>query len=158
MEPLKEQSSGAPQAGVVLHARSHRNKVLAAWLAFLFGGVGAHWWYLGHRRAWVVTGFALLCLLFSRLYPSWWDNPPFLLLIIPITAGFIEALILALKPDAWFDARYNADSGRVTQTGWGAVLVAALTTLGGGAVLMFWLAMIVMHVFEIMGWLDVTGY
>jgi len=134
----------------------HRSKVVAAWLAFLLGGLGVQGWYLGRKRAWCVTTFALVCLLLAHLYPSWWDNPAFLLLIIPMLAGFIEALVLALKPDAWFDARYNVDSGATTQTGWNAVIVAVLTTLVGGGVLMFWIAMVVMHVYEAMGWLD--GY
>jgi len=136
----------------------HRSKVMAAWLAFLFGVFGAQWWYLGRRRAWCVTAFAIACLLLAQLYPSWWDNPAFLLLILPMLAGFIEALVLALKPDAWFDARYNAGTSGATQTGWNAVIVAILTTLIGGAVLMFWIAMVVMHVYEAMGWLDGYNY
>jgi len=137
---------------------NHRSKVLAAWLAFLLGVFGAQGWYLGRRRAWRVTAFTLACLLLAQVYPSWWDNPAFLLLIIPMLAGFIEALVLALKPDAWFDARYNAGSSASTHTGWGAVCVAALTTLVGGATLMFWIAMVVMHVYEAMGWLDGIHY
>jgi len=134
----------------------HRSKVVAAWLAFLLGVFGAHAWYLGRRRAWCVTVFTTVCLVLARLYPSWWDNPAFLLLIIPILSGFVEALVLALKPDDWFDTRYNPDSGTTTKTGWDAVIVAMLTTLVGGAVLMFWIAMMVMHVYAAMGWLD--GY
>jgi len=136
----------------------HRSKVTAAWLAFLFGVFGAHGWYLGRRRAWGVTTFTVACLLLARFYPSWWDNPAFLLLILPMLAGFIEALVLALKSDAWFDARYNAGSGITTQTGWNAVVVAILTTLVGGGILMFWIAMVVMHVYEAMGWLDGIRY
>jgi len=134
----------------------HRSKTLAAWLAFLFGVFGAHGWYLGRSKSWCVTAFSMACLLLAQLYPSWWDNPAFLLLIVPMLSGFIEALVFALKPDAWFDARYNTGSGHTTQTGWGAVFVAALTTLIGGATLMFWIAMVVMHVFEASGGLD--GY
>jgi len=134
----------------------HRSKTLAAWLAFLFGIFGAQGWYLGRRRSWCVTAFSTVCLLLAQFYPSWWDNPAFLLLIVPILAGCIESLVLALKPDAWFDTRYNAGSDQKTQTGWDAVIVAGLTTLLGGATLMFWIAMVVMHVYESMGWLE--GY
>jgi len=137
-------------------ATFHRSKTLAAWLAFLFGVVGAQGWYLGRRKSWCVTAFTVACLVLAQFYRSWWDNPAFLLLIVPMLAGFIEALVLALKPDAWFDARYNPGSSHITQTGWGAVIVAGLTTLLGGATLMFWIAMVVMHVYEAMGWLD--GY
>lgn len=134
----------------------HRSKVTAAWLACLLGVVGAHWWYMGRRGAWMVTTFSVLMLALSRFYPVWWDNPAFLILIVPITDGFIEALVFALKPDEAFDAKYNAGSGTVTRTGWNAVIAAIITTFLGGTVLMFGIALIVVHVYTAMGWLD--GY
>ncbi|MGB6106188.1 MAG: NINE protein [Pusillimonas sp.] len=134
----------------------HRSKVAAAWLACLLGVFGAHAWYMGRPRAWVWTLFAVLMLMLMQLYPVWWDSPPFLVLIVPIAAGFIEALVFALKPDEKFDAKYNAGSGRTTRTGWDAVIAAIVTTFVGGTVLMFGLALIVMHVYTAMGWLD--GY
>jgi TM2 domain-containing membrane protein YozV len=134
----------------------HRSKVLAAWLAFLLGVVGAHWWYMGRRGAWLLTAFALVMLGLTRLYPVWWDSPPFLILIVPITAGFIEALVFALMADEKFDAKYNPGSGIATRTGWNAVIAAIVTTFVGGSVLMFGIALIVVHVYTAMGWLD--GY
>lgn len=134
----------------------HRSKVVAAWLAFLLGVVGAHWWYMGRRGAWLLTAFALAMLALTRLYPVWWDSPPFLILIVPITAGFIEALVFALMADEKFDAKYNPGSGIVTRTGWNAVIAAIVTTFVGGSVLMFGIALIVVHVYTAMGWLD--GY
>lgn len=134
----------------------HRSKALAAWLAALAGAVGAHAWYMGRRNAWWYTAFTLAMLLLARLYPSWWDNPPFLSLIIPIAAAYIESLRYALMPDERFDATYNSGSGQTTKTGWNAVFAAIYSTLIGAVVVMFFLAMIVMHVYVAMGWLD--GY
>ena len=135
---------------------AHRSKTIAAWLAFLLGVFGAHAWYMRRSWAWLWTAFTVLMLGLMLLYPVWWDCPPFLVLIVPCTAGFIEALIFALKPDDKFDAKYNAGSGKVTQTGWGPVMAAILTTFFGGTVTMIGLALIVMHVYTAMGWLD--GY
>lgn len=134
----------------------HRSKVTAAWLASLLGVVGAHWWYMGRRGAWLATAFALIMAALTQLYPVWWDSPPFLVLIVPITDGFIEALVFALMPDEKFDAKYNKGSGRTTRTGWNAVIAAIVTTFVGGSVLMFGIALIVIHVYTAMGWLD--GY
>jgi hypothetical protein len=78
------------------------------------------------------------------------------LLIIPTTAGYIEALIFALRPDEVFDAKYNPLSGQVNKTRWGPVIIAILTTLLGSTVVVFGIAVIVMHVYIAMGWLD--GY
>lgn len=135
-------------------ATRHRSKVLVSLLAAVLGVFGAHWWYLGRRHAWVVTLFSISLLLWAQTFQSWWDNPAFLALIIPMLDGFIEALVFALKPDDWFDRRYNAHSGRTTKTGWGPVLVAILTTFLGGTVFVFWIAMVVVHVYTAMGWFD----
>ncbi|PVY68487.1 TM2 domain-containing protein [Pusillimonas noertemannii] len=134
----------------------HRSKVIVALLAAMLGVFGAHWWYLGRPRAWMVTLASCVLIVLAQFYPVWWDNPPFLLLIVPVTAGFIEALVFSLKPDAWFDARYNAGSGKTTRTGWGPVLIAIFTTLLGSSVMLFGIALIVMHVYKALGWLD--GY
>ncbi len=134
----------------------HRSKVAAAWLACLLGVFGAHWWYMGRRGAWAVTAFSVAMLVLSQFYPVWWDNPAFLALIIPISDGFIEALVFALKPDDAFDAKYNRSSGKTTRTGWNAVIVAILTTFFGGTIFVFGIALIVMHIYTAMGWLD--GY
>lgn len=139
-------------------APSHRSKVVAAWLACIFGVLGAHWWYMGRSKAWLVTSFSVAMLILAQFYPVWWDNPPFLLLIIPITEGFIEALVFALQADEKFDSRYNAGTGQVTRTGWNAVIAAIFTTFFGGTVVVFGIALIVMHVYKAMGWLDGLVY
>jgi len=148
-DPARSQPDAAAPA-------RHISKVTAAWLASLFGVLGAHWWYLGRRHAWLVTLFSILMLAASRLYPVWWDSPPFFLLLIPATDGFIEALVFALKPDDQFDARYNPGSRCATRTGWNAVLAAIFTTLFGGFVLVWGIAAIVIYVYTALGWLD--GY
>src|SRR3546814_13341186 len=105
----------------------HRSKAVAAWLACLLGVFGAHWWYVGRPKAWMVTAFTVAMLVLTQFYPVWWDNPAFLVLIIPMTDGFIEALVFALKRDEWFDAKYNPGSSRRNRMGWGSVLAAIRT-------------------------------
>ncbi|KDC04556.1 NINE protein, partial [Bordetella bronchiseptica] len=43
-------------------ARRPRSKIALGLLACALGWIGAHWWYLGRRRAWMVTLAAILCL------------------------------------------------------------------------------------------------
>ncbi len=132
----------------------HRNKVTLAWLASVLGVFSIHWWYLGRAHAWLMTSFSLVMLVLAQFYPVWWDNLPFLLLFLPISAGIIEALVFALTPDEKFDARYNPGSRVQTRTGWDAVIAAIVTTFIGGAVIVFGLAMAVIHLYKVMGWLD----
>ena len=134
---------------------THRSKVIVSLLAAVLGVFGAHWWYLHRRGAWLFTLVTVGLLAFAFSRPVWWDTPAFLLLFIPAAAGYIEALIFCLKPDSWFDQRYN-NGVSITQTGWGPVVIAILTTLFGATVVMFGLAMTVIHVYEQLGWLD--GY
>jgi hypothetical protein len=131
-----------------------RTKVTAGLLACFFGWFGAHWLYLGRRRAWLVVAFAVACLGLSLRYPVWYDNPAFFLLFVPMIDGFIEGVVLCLFPDEKFDRFYNPGLPPSAKTGWGPVLVALLSTLMGAVLSMFAIAMVVMHVYISMGWLD----
>ena len=130
------------------------SKVKVGLLAALFGCVGAHWWYLGRPRAWLITAIGLVLMVASALAPVWWENPAFFLLFIPILAGFIEAIVLCLMSDARFDARYNPGLERPHPSGWGPVLIAIFTLLIGTVLLMFGIAVIVVYVWTALGWLD----
>jgi len=134
----------------------HRSKAIAALLAAVLGTFSAHSWYLRRRWAWLTSLGAGLLALAAALAPVWWDNPAFFLLVVPATAGFVEALIFSLKPDEWFDARYNPHSNQHTRTGWVPVLIAIFSTLVGSTLLLFMLALAVLYVYRALGWLD--GY
>ena len=130
------------------------SKVKVGLLAALFGCVGAHWWYLGRPRAWMMTAIGLVLIAASALASVWWENPAFFLLYIPILAGFIEAIVLCLMSDVRFDARYNPGLVRTCPSGWGPVLVAIFTLLIGTVLLMIGIAVIVVYVWTALGWLD----
>ncbi|STQ93613.1 Uncharacterised protein [Janthinobacterium lividum] len=59
--------------------------------------------------------------------------------ILPLTlsalGGFLEALVLGLMPDDKWDARYNAASGRASDTGWPLAVVLVATLMLGAGVL-----------------------
>ncbi|MGK5077849.1 NINE protein [Janthinobacterium sp. HLX7-2] len=116
--------------------QSHKNKAFTTLLAFLLGGLGAQRFYLhGIRDAWGWLHLAALpaTLLLRQVYPEadWFYQ------ILPLTlsalAGFLEALVLGLMPDDKWDARYNAGTGRQSDTGWPlAVVLVATLMLGAG--------------------------
>lgn len=107
---------------------AHKHKTVAALLAFLLGGLGLHRRYLGSR--W------------------WWVYPVFLVTLVPVFAGFVEAIVFALTPDEKWDARWNAHSGRQSRNGWGPVLVAIATLIVGATLLMTTLAIVFQTYFE----------
>ena len=131
-----------------------RSKAVLALLALFLGVLGAHWLYLRRPYAWLVTAMSVACGLAAASFPVWFDNPVFFLLFIPMIDGFIEAAVFALMPDEKFDRRYNPQYPGTTRTGVRHVLIALASVLIGGIVGMFGLAMLVVHVYERMGWLD----
>ncbi|ANN69437.1 hypothetical protein BAU08_05460 [Bordetella bronchialis] len=125
-------------------------------MALFFGWMGAHWWYLGRRGAIWLTLYAIACLAATRLFPVWYDNPAFFLLFIPMVEGFIESAVLCLRADEKFDRAYNPGLATPSRTGWGPVLVALGALLIGSVCGMFAIAMVVVYVWQSMGWLE--GY
>ena len=125
-----------------------RRKSLAALLAFLLGAFGAHRIYLGRPRWWLplaVTALALPLLVGVR---NWYQTPAFFVLMVPVVAGFIEALVIALMPDEKFDARFNTATGRCNSSGWDAVLVAIATLMVGATILMTAIVLLFQTIFE----------
>lgn len=91
-----------------------KHKTLTVWLALLLGPLGAHWFYLGKRRAWAY------------------------LLFFPVSffASGIDAMRLGLMPDDKWNEAYNPDipvdtpqSNGLTVTGIGLALAAWVTVL-----------------------------
>ena len=118
--------------------QSHKNKAFTSLLAFLLGTVGAHRFYLhGARDRWGWLHLTALpaAMLLHQLFPEadWFYQ------ILPLTvsalAGFLEALVLGLMPDDKWDARYNAASSRLSDTGWPLAVVLVATLMLGAGVL-----------------------
>jgi len=96
-----------------------KSKTVATLLAGLGGTLGLHRFYLMGARRWQPWLYVACC----------WT-------LIPMFSGFIEALTFALKPDAQWDARWNADAGRTSDSGWFVIFVAVLIFFGGATLLM----------------------
>lgn len=112
----------------------HKNKTLATFLAFGFGAVGAHRFYLRgpldrlgilHVCAIPVTGIVYGA---GHAPNVFWVLLP---LLVSAIVGFIEALVIGVTPDDKWDARHNAGSGRTSQTSWVVALLLVLTMLVG---------------------------
>lgn len=94
---------------------AHKNKTLATLLAFVFGGLGAHRFYLfGIRDIW---GWVHVIFMPFAVY-----------------AGIIEALVIGLTPDEKWDDAHNRASGRQSHSRWPLALLLVLVT-GIGAIL-----------------------
>ncbi len=125
-----------------------RRKSVAALLAFLLGAFGAHRLYLAKPRWWLPLSVTALTLPLLVGVRNWYQTPAFFLLMMPVVAGFVEALVLALMPDEKFDARFNAGAERRNSSGWDAVLVAIATLMVGAVVLMTVIALFLQTIFE----------
>ncbi|MGE4338558.1 MAG: NINE protein [Pigmentiphaga sp.] len=114
-----------------------RHKTVAAVLSFFLGWAGAHWWYLGRRLPWLPLLASVVILGFA----FWRDTPltsqlgTYYLFLIPLVAGFTEAMVFCLIDDRRFDARYNPGHTRQSNNGWLAVLLAIAFLLAGMSVI-----------------------
>jgi len=125
-----------------------RHKALAALLAAATGALGLNRVYLGQRLWWLPLGITLGALPLLVGVRNWYQTPAFFVAMVPVVAGFLQALVLALMPDAKFDARYNAGSGRRNRSGWDAVVVAIASLAAGAIVLMATIALLFQTYFE----------
>lgn len=128
-----------------------RHKATAALLASLFGALGIHRLYLGLRLWWLPLAVTMLCLPLLVGVRNWFQTPAFFVVMVPVVAGFIHALVLALMPDEKFDARFNPGLERKNNSGWDAVMVAILTLAGGAIALMSTIALLFQTIFEAAG-------
>lgn len=117
----------------------HKNKAFTSLLAFLLGMLGAHRIYLHgatDRWGWLHLAALPASLALRQLFPEadWFYQ--LLPLTISALIGFLEALVLGLMPDDKWDRRYNAGSGRASDTGWPlAVVLVATLMLGAGTLI-----------------------
>jgi TM2 domain-containing membrane protein YozV len=112
----------------------HKNKTAATLLALLLGGVGAHRFYL--RGGVDKLGLLHLCSLpLAGLVIGTAPGADIFYKVLPILlsyiVGFIEALVIGLLSDEKFDARYNAGSGRQSDSHWPLALILVATMMVG---------------------------
>ncbi|AJK45465.1 NINE protein [Burkholderia plantarii] len=138
------------------HSPRFRSKTLAAALAFLLGAFGAHRFYLYGRRdlaGWAhlvgtLLGARGVLLLVSTERASvlgWSLAMPG---AISLLAAFLAAIVYGLRPDDRWDARFNADTGRRSRSGWTVVFVVIFSLLIGAFLLMTGLALSFQTYFE----------
>ena len=116
----------------------HKNKTLATLLAFILGAVGAHRFYLcGSVDR---LGLAHLCSLpiaglVVGLLPevNWFYK--LLPIVVSFIAGCIEALVIGVTQDDKWDAKFNAGSGKVSNTRWFQALLLVVIMLVGMTVM-----------------------
>jgi TM2 domain-containing membrane protein YozV len=133
-----------------------RSKTLTAALAFFFGSLGAHRFYLYGLRD--IYGWAhLIGLLFGI--------PGALLLIatdrtsalgwvlafpgaVSLFAAFLAAIVYGLRPDEKWDAQFNLQTQQHSRSGWTVIFVVIFSLLVGATLLMAGLAITFQTYFE----------
>lgn len=136
-------------------ALQKKSKLLTVLLAFLFGSVGAHRFYLkGKRDFWAwsqvlammlgAVGVALLWSTQRASVPGWACA---IIGGVSVLAGYLSALVYGLRPDDKWDAQFNAD-GAPTRSGWPVVFLSVLTLMIGTGLLMAGLAITFQTYFE----------
>lgn len=133
-----------------------RSKTLTAALAFLLGSIGAHRFYLYGWRD--IFGWA-------HLVATALGIPGVLLLIasertsmlgwgfafpgaVSLLAAFLAAIVYGLRPDQKWDAQFNAQTDKHSNSGWTVVFIVIFSLLIGAFLLMSGLALTFQTYFE----------
>ena len=114
----------------------HKNKTVAALLAFLLGGLGLHRLYLrGLRDPWLWAHLAGLPLawVIAKGAPDVDGFYKVLPIMISGLVGFLEALVLGLMSDEKWDARFNAASGKQSESRWPLAIILVASMMVGAA-------------------------
>jgi hypothetical protein len=137
-DPTLRTAPPAAHASALAAPSAHKNKTLAALLAFLLGTLGSHRLYLrGSRDKWAwahLSSIPASALLIAAL-PQADAYFKLLPLIVSALAGCLEALVLGLMADEAWDARFNAGSGRFSASSWPLALILVLTLMVGAGAL-----------------------
>ncbi|EIF30188.1 putative membrane protein [Burkholderia sp. Ch1-1] len=133
-----------------------RSKTITAALAFFFGCLGAHRFYLYGKRdlyGWAHVIGTLLGIPGAMLVAAS-DRASMLgwMLALPgavsLLAGFLAAIVYGLRPDEKWDAQFNAQSERQSRSGWTVIFVVIFSLLIGAFLLMTGLAISFQTYFE----------
>lgn len=118
---------------------THKNKTFATLLSFLLGATGAHRFYLrGAGDPWGWLHFASLPAT-GMLLGTLPDQPLLVTaspLILSMLVASIETFVLGLMPDEQWDARWNAASGRQTDSRWPIPTLMVLNLFYGATLLL----------------------
>lgn len=152
MSAASQAPAVAPES--VRHVR-RKSKLATVALAFLFGSLGAHRFYLkglGDKFGWAhllatlagAIGIASLLLGTGDTALNW---------TFAVAGGtslisaFLTAIVFGLRPDEKWDARYNPH-GQPTRSGWPVVILVILSLMIGTGLLMAGLAISFQTFFE----------
>jgi TM2 domain-containing membrane protein YozV len=156
MNPSPSASVMPPSKPESVTSNRFRSKTLTAALAFFFGSIGAHRFYLyGFRDkfGWAhiagilagAAGYALLAATERTSAIGWVLAFPG---AVSLLAAFLSAIVYGLRPDAKWDAQFNANTGRESDSGWTVIFIVMFSLLVGAFLLMTALALTFQTYFE----------
>ncbi|GGD68294.1 membrane protein [Caballeronia grimmiae] len=133
-----------------------RSKTLTAALAFLFGSIGLHRFYLYGMRdkyGWAhIVGIVMGAFGYLMLAASERTSVLGWALAFPgavsLLAAFLSAIVYGLRPDAKWDAQFNAHTNRESDSGWTVIFVVIFSLLIGAFLLLTGLALTFQTYFE----------
>ncbi len=108
----------------------HYSRPLAGLFALVFGWLGLHRWYLGARGAWLYPMLSMPLMGWALRTDPWFRQPGFFAFSLIVVITLVEAIVISLTPDARWDARFNANSGRVSANRWAPVFIAIASLIG----------------------------
>jgi TM2 domain-containing membrane protein YozV len=133
-----------------------RSKTITAALAFFFGSLGLHRFYLYGMRdiyGWAhllgtLVGIPGTMLLVASERASILGWVLAFLGAVSLLSAFLAAIVYGLRPDQKWDAQFNAHTQRHSRSGWTVIFIVIFSLLIGAMLLMSGLAISFQTYFE----------
>lgn len=133
-----------------------RSKTITAALAFFFGSLGAHRFYLYGTRdiyGWAhllgtLIGIPGVMLVVASERASMLGWALAFLGAVSLLSAFLAAIAYGLRPDEKWDAQFNAQTRRKSRSGWTVIFTVIFSLLIGAFLLMAGLAISFQTYFE----------
>ncbi|MFN7848351.1 MAG: TM2 domain-containing protein [Burkholderiales bacterium] len=131
--------------------KPHKDRFIAALLAFFFGGLGAHRFYLGSVRWWWYAGWLIIGMALFAAVATKATTWILVFALLPVWLGFVEAMAFGVMPDEKWDTRFNEGSGKHSENGWNCVFIAILGLLVGTTIFMTTVILAAQYYYEAAG-------
>jgi uncharacterized membrane protein len=127
---------------------SHKSKLIVTALSVFLPGTGLNWLYLkGLQCKWfyiqliaLVLGLVGWTLLSNSQMSSFFGWVGVVAGTISLLSSWITALAFGLRPDEKWDAQFNSNSGKQSQSGWLVIICVIIALMVGAFTLMAGLA------------------
>jgi hypothetical protein len=122
---------------------THKSKTISALLGLTLGSIGAHRFYLYGKKdlyAWLHFSSLPFSFMLSKLYFNLNGLITYSPWLVSLMISLLVTMVLGLTADEKWDAKFNANSGKTSETNWPIAFIIIGAGFLGAMTLLFMIA------------------